>query len=350
MTKTLKKYTLSLSPDYVLSWGFWEAVRELLQNAIDQKHVSSESEIRFEYDDKSETLIVGSSNCHLTPRTLLLGVSDKQSKDKLIGKFGEGYKLALLVLTRLSYEVIIYNQNFIWVPKIEYSTEYNEHILVIYETLAPDPVDGVYFHIRDVSDDNFGKIVENYLPKLSSNCILEEEYLRKKIFVNGLFVCEIKELEYGYNFSPNRIRLDRDRQMAPTFEISWEASRLWEAHEDVEKIYDNLEKDILDVRHVNYIKNNKDNYIVQRFLRDHPDTIPVSSQTEIDRLRGNKTCVVPSPLRDLLRRMHAFVFNRQGTPTERIEGFYHLFKNQLNSEAQREMEAILNDSKKWINQ
>ncbi len=341
------KHLLSLSPEYVLNWGFWEACRELLQNSIDQCRVKPICKQVFQHDASSNTLTIGTTNCKLEPRTLLLGMSSKRSDDNLIGQFGEGYKLALLVLTRLQYEVVIYNGDTIWLPSFEYSELYDEHLLVIEVVVNPSPSDGVSFQIRDVGSDEFDSLTEKYLIGEPTNKIYDEDFMKGRVFVSGLFVCDVEGLEYGYNFAPGRIRLDRDRGMASSFEVTYEASRLWERSGRNEQLYDNLRADMLDTRHVTFAQPSTNRYIVGRYLNEHPNAIPVASQDEIDRHRGCKVQLVSQPLRDLLRRMHAFVFNREGSPTERIERFVHQFSRQLDGEARRELDAILEDSKAW---
>lgn len=91
----MKTIELSLSPKYVSGWGVEEAVREILQNAIDQK--ADGAEVSVSYD--RETLSILTDGARLKTSTLLLGESGKDD-ERYIGKYGEGYKLALLVLTR----------------------------------------------------------------------------------------------------------------------------------------------------------------------------------------------------------------------------------------------------------
>ena len=90
---TTKVYPLSLTRGYVVSWGLREAVREIIQNALD-------SDSDFGYAIDGDTLTVISRYASLSPQTLLLGSSNKGGDISSIGQFGEGYKLALLVLTR----------------------------------------------------------------------------------------------------------------------------------------------------------------------------------------------------------------------------------------------------------
>lgn len=347
MSDGTEKHVLSLSPDYVLSWGLWEAVRELLQNSIDESATNPQAKQVFQYDPASETLTIGTTNCHLEPRTLLLGVSGKRDQTNTIGQFGEGYKIALLVLARLSYDVVLYNGDKIWRPRFEFSEQYQESVLTIEISTNPNPCNGVSFKIRDVDADHFGEINERYLVDVRENLIYDEDYMKGRVFVNGLFVCDVEGLEYGYNFTPDRINLDRDRGMASTFEVAYEASRLWEQSGDDAQLYDNLKAGILDVQHVTYLEPVKNAYVVQTYLTEHDGAIPVSTQDELNRMRGHRVQLVPKALRDLLRRMHSFVFNREGTPSERLERFAHQFRRQLNKEGQRELDAILENSKDW---
>lgn len=341
----LATYELSLSPNYVWKWGFWEAVRELLQNSIDQHAVNAYSQKVLDWS--YPFLTIGNTFCSLPVKTLLLGVTDKEGSVRSIGQFGEGYKLAMLVLSRLSYDVVVLNNDTVWIPRIGFSDKYDERIVTVSVYQATTPVNGVYFRIQDVNEHDFGKLTKNYLGDEPCNKILEEDHLRKRVFVKGLFVCELPELVYGYNFSPDRLRLDRDRGIAPSWEVKYEASRLWQESGDEEKLYGALKEGIPDVRHVVTPPDTTNQYIVGRFLAEHPNSIPVSSQTDMNRCGGSKTQLVPQVLRDLLRRLHKFVFDRSGTPSERLEKFSHAFGHRLCAEGQRELQAIMNASLQW---
>lgn len=345
----IAKHTLSLTPDYVLSWGIWEAVRELLQNAIDQHGNDVQSKLCFDYTPGKEMLIVGATNCCLSPRTLLLGMSTKLADRKAIGQFGEGYKLALLVLTRFNYGVTIRTGNEAWKPAFEFSEEYDSSVLTIERYRTEGDAGGVFFDIEGVTGADFAKITERYLGNTPPNRILYEDYLKGKVFVNGLYVCEVPNLQYGYNFSPDRLKLDRDRGMASTFDITWESSRLWEDNGDDKALYDNLNKGSIDTSFVRLENQSTNTYVVERYLRERPGAVPVSTDAEAQRFQrtGHTICIVPAPLRDLLRRMHKFVFNREGTPTDRIERFQQQFSHQLGNEGKRELESILIASRRW---
>ena len=115
----MTRHKMSLDIGYVSDWGVQEALRELFQNAIDNGI--------WEYRIYNSSIEIRSKNTALTTASLLLGHSCKS--DGAIGKFGEGYKLACLVLTRLSKQVIIDTANEVWRPKLINSRTYKTQLL-----------------------------------------------------------------------------------------------------------------------------------------------------------------------------------------------------------------------------
>jgi len=87
--------------DYVPDWGPWEVVRELATNALD-----SDPGFRMGQTEDG-TLWIEDGGDNLAIRHLLFGVSEKGPH--AVGQFGEGLKLALLVLTRMGLTAHIYS-------------------------------------------------------------------------------------------------------------------------------------------------------------------------------------------------------------------------------------------------
>lgn len=340
-----ERYELSLSPDYVSSWGFWEAIRELLQNSIDQHTETPASMPVLDYTD--DILTIGNTNCVLSPSTLLLGASTKRGDAATIGQFGEGYKLAMLVLARLNWSVAIFNNDKVWKPTFEYSERYESHVLVITVTKAAEPVDGVFFKVAGVGPDEWGIVCENYLGDVPYNRILEDPEQQGRVFINGLFVCQIEALRYGYNFAPNRIRLDRDRRLAPTFEVEYEASSLWEQHGDTDALYANMTAGVPDTRYVTSLPAEVRDGIVSRYTKEHQEAVPIATQDEADRHPGQKVRIVPAALRDLLHRAMVFVTAREDTPTERLEAWHNDHYEKLDVETSQSFAKIVTASRSW---
>lgn len=66
----MKTIELSLSPKYVSGWGVEEAVREILQNAIDQK--ADGAEVSVSYDRETPSILT--DGARLKTSTLLDGI------------------------------------------------------------------------------------------------------------------------------------------------------------------------------------------------------------------------------------------------------------------------------------
>lgn len=47
----MSKYELSISADYVPTWGVVEGAREFFQNALDEQVADPENKMFFEYDE-----------------------------------------------------------------------------------------------------------------------------------------------------------------------------------------------------------------------------------------------------------------------------------------------------------
>jgi hypothetical protein len=125
-------YNLNLASSYCQHWGLWEAIREILQNGEDQFTLNNDNEISVVYDEKNQKLLISNKESILERKTLLLGCTSKDDNDNLIGKFGEGYKIALLILTKLNKKIVIKNfmKNEKWTPELKKDPKYeNEKVL-----------------------------------------------------------------------------------------------------------------------------------------------------------------------------------------------------------------------------
>ena len=72
-----KCYELTLTPDYVSDWTFNDAIRELIQNGIDQEVLDKENHFSVEYDQARQILKLKNTRSVLKINTLLLGRSSK---------------------------------------------------------------------------------------------------------------------------------------------------------------------------------------------------------------------------------------------------------------------------------
>lgn len=245
----MSKYELTISADYVPDWGVVEAVRELFQNALDQETSNPTNKMFFSYDEQDQVLEIGNKHSTLEASSLLLGKTSKANDDLTIGQFGEGYKLAMLILLREDLKVTVYNYNKreVWNPRFVNSRKYNgEKILTVFTStfiFTNPPTNSLIIKVEGVTKDMYDLIVESnlhlrgYGETLESNKgkVLKDPDLKGKVFVSGLFVVEYTDLEYGYDFPPHILKLKRDRSMVSSFDIKSKSADLWDSVKDQDK-------------------------------------------------------------------------------------------------------------------
>ena len=90
----------NMSKDYCSDWTAVDAIREIAQNALD-------SGKKYECAADEHEIDVITYGTVLTPQVFSMGVSQKDGKNA-IGKYGEGFKIAMLVLTRLELNPVIF--------------------------------------------------------------------------------------------------------------------------------------------------------------------------------------------------------------------------------------------------
>ena len=217
----MKKYELSLSRNYVSSWGVDEAIRELLQNAKD-----SSGQEKINIDKNNGTIYIENKNTSIPSSTLLLGNTSKKDDLDKIGQFGEGYKLAILVLLREGKDVSIRNGNKEWTPCFEYSDTFDCEVLCINEIDCNG--NDLIFEISGFEESELNELENEFLGINGQTYnsittgygeILTDPQFKGRIFVEGLPVYEDENFSYGYNFEAKYVTLDRDRKSINIYEL-----------------------------------------------------------------------------------------------------------------------------------
>lgn len=226
----LKNIELSIGKNYVTNWGLWEAVREIIQNGLDAEKEGHP--LTISYDKATETLSIINDGAYLDISSLVLGNSVKGS-DEAIGKYGEGYKLALVVLLRNNKQVKIISGDETWKPTFKESETFNTSVLNIEVEPNNNSEDIVEFEISNITEYEVEKLSKfslrlgeeiNTLRHLRTvDCdygkvILDAEFAGK-FYVEGLFIQSDSNFKYGYDFNSNEVQLDRDRQAINFYDL-----------------------------------------------------------------------------------------------------------------------------------
>lgn len=344
------KFTLPISSEYVNHWGLWQAIRELIQNAYDQE--ISDPECKIEIFHTDDWLYIHTSTGRLEPSTLILGNTSKKADDRLIGVYGEGYKLALLVLCRLGHTPFIHQGKDIWAPKIEYDEQFKSDVLNIHVSQVDREQKGVLFCVGNLPETTWTELQENLIDIRSIDTILRDPSQEGRVYVGGLFVAKIPEFKYGYALSPKSIKLDRDRGMVKNFDLSYLTSLLWAKETKTAEVYNLTRQETMDVRYLEYASTSeyKPQPLSTYFHTQHGESaVPVSSQDEVERATkaGVKWILVPQMLKNLLKRAKEYFIPSTEGPIERLESFVN--RTWLSAEDQKELKEILNLLKGKLN-
>lgn len=302
----VEKIELSISENYVLDWGVEHAVREILQNAIDQSVKIENNDMGI--DVSGDMLLISNKVSSLSRSTLTLGSSSKTDEDDSIGKFGEGYKLALLVLLRNGIDVVIHNfsEKETWIPEIKYSNTYRANVLVISiykEFMTKLPHGDLVFQLTGISDPQ--KVIDSVM--LNENKYTEVIKTSKgkiltggesgNIYVNGLFVAKRSgnELEDSYSFSPKYLKIGRDRNLIDNFDLKTLVASIRCEGLDVEKNANDIINGKPDVSYFSYANFNEKMDSIKETIVKSFKSYPVSNQKSSDYMKisaGIETTII----------------------------------------------------------
>lgn len=355
--ETAKLYHLPLTRDYCRNWTSVEAVREILQNAIDYGH----GKLNYTADDPTGKIEIISDDAFLEPRTLLLGATSKAEDRDSIGSFGEGYKIALLVLAREGIEVKVFNGPFIWTPMFVKSKEFGEEVLAIAEEEIGYDRRGVSFTISGLSREEMETIRNNTLHMQSDigtfHRVEQGDILMDrpgKLYVNGLFICETG-LVHGYNVKPAYIQLERDRQTVSSWDLQWLTKDMWFRTGLHAHVAEMLDQGIKDVEYAQYgtpelVKE----ACYRRFREKHPGAVVASSQEELDKLvaAGLRDVIVVNNSYGSVIKSHAnyntgTVAMAALSPKGELEKFYKEWNRSMSNSAKTAFESLIKRAAKW---
>ena len=220
----MKEYNFTITRNYVSDWGLIEGVREILQNAIDS---SGEMSVNI----KDDTLTISNKGIKLPIKSLLMGYGTKTNDSSSIGGKSEGSLLAIMVLIREGYNVLVTNDDEYWMPKFTYNKDLEEEILTI-EVEHSSPQHIFKYEISGLSEYDIETLLEEFpildkeingenYESVETQCgeiILDEKY-KGRMFVEGLPIQRDDNFEFGYNFKTEYVKLDRDRKAINYYEL-----------------------------------------------------------------------------------------------------------------------------------
>ncbi|MCD7866821.1 MAG: hypothetical protein LUG62_01170 [Clostridiales bacterium] len=305
----MRKYELSISADYVPSWGIVEAVREFFQNSIDEETRDDSNKMFFRYDADTETFQIGNKHSELDIKTLLFGTTTKSDDKDMIGCHGEGYKIATTVLLRCGKTVVFNNycRREIWRPRLVKSRKYDGMMVPTFfvETSAvweKVPEHSLVIEIGGITTEEYEQIKVSNLhmqeyEKISTyyGDILKDEKYVGKVFTGGLYICEEPRLDIGVDFKPCFVKLERDRSMVDSFDVQWYSSKMVEQVKDAELVKKSLNSYSGYYVNSSCVPMDLKNEIAEDFINEFgAKAVPVASQDDMDGMkkRGYRPVIV----------------------------------------------------------
>lgn len=364
----MPKYELSITKDYAPDWTVVDSIRELFQNALDQQIVRTDNPMFWSYENG--VFKVGNAKSVLATKSLLLGASTKSDDDETIGKFGEGYKIATLVLTRLGKKVKFYNYGAreLWSADFNYSKKYGTELLMFNVdkkfpwTSIPD--NDLTIEVEGITEDEMQNIIESNLhmqeyKKISATHgeVLLDEKHRGKMFVNGLYISEVQKFHYGYNFKPSRVKLDRDRKLIEEFDLKWTTSQLWSSSKDEEMVKLASELVLKSAPDVSYIVsasyssvNDVSRTVANEFVEEYGAlAVPVSTQQEADSVpKTHKPIIVSENVASMVRSSYVY---KEPEPVyiptflDKVELWLITHGSNIKRDARRELSNLIHEEK-----
>ena len=372
-------YELSLTPNYVSDWTFNDALRELIQNGIDQETIRPDNKFSIDYDEGKEVIRLVNKNAKLKISTLLLGKTNKSNDEDTVGQFGEGYKIAALVLNRLGKTFTIYNneKKEIWTSRFKNSAKWGSEILAFYIEKQPDADEkNLVIEIGHVNWTEYDGLSDIWLGlsaeydetekvETSYGEILLGEEMAGKTYVNGLYVACNEELKHGYNFKAKYINLERDRKAC----ASWNARQVTakmiaeamvQGKMEIKTVRRMIEEDTNDVYNMEFNQYCDDIKEVKKMLINEfdkqnilPMSIPVGNAEDARKVKayGGNAILVPSKVAALLKdetrerieQLENLPVTEQLTLREKFQRWYDIYSDQLKNNAKDELMTLINE-------
>ena len=259
--------SLGISPESTPDWGIQEALREFLQNYLDNTEES-----QHHYEDGVLTLL--NQNTVIEKASLLVGKSSKRGCTESRGRHGDGLCSALAVLVREGISHSITNGAELWTVESHYCPTFKDDIIRL--VISPTPDEGCFEVKIHITEEDYEEMVTRCLPfqenldifPTEQGDILLDEAMKGYIFVGGMFVCVDNNLSKGYNFKPNQLKLDRDRSLARTWDIisitDNMIAEMSNSEEHVDTVVDMVTSNCQDVTHLTWSSNSVSDEVVEK--------------------------------------------------------------------------------------
>lgn len=339
----------NITKNYVPDWTVQDAMRELLQNAIDADPEGYSIKL-VKCDNGDGTFEYA---CQITTGTLLpleslyLGESGKRDDSDKLGVHGEGLKLAMLVLLREGREPDIHSEHYIF-PEFVIT---NQAIEVL--QFSCSKIEGAWEPDTTMiefncTEEEFKQFEQKHLPIGTPYGILADAK-PDSLYVGGLEISSIG-LNYSYNLSPTKIKLERDRRVADVFRVQEAIAELWIEHAETHnEAWDTIAEGML-----------KQVYDFEGFAAIEPPQPLIDAVTRIANTFDKPPIANYMSYSGYIGRHVPFTFysvyqhnpnkrvaTKQLEPADLLTAWFHKNRSYFRKAGKKRMAKLIEDAKKW---
>jgi hypothetical protein len=272
---------LTVESTYCQNWTIIDALRELIQNAVD-------TDTKVSFTRKGIFYEIKDNGCGVKLSDFLIGRSSKQSDDKAIGQFGEGAPVGCLVLSRNHRQVIIRSLDKQYSFSLQYDNQWGSDLLTIeIEPCSTSTGTSVLVECSDDELDTAKSLFTKFNPPpvlAKVKGIADIISAIGIVYVNGLAVTKINSV-LGYNFFDKSL-VNRDRAAIGYDAICTQISRTISELTNKEIIITLLKEAV-----------HNDSSKIEFSVNFLPK--PTQWRTCIKLLFGNRVCLSSTPTSDL---------------------------------------------------
>ena len=229
----MPKVSLNLAEHYVENWGAWEVGREIICNAID---ADADYKLRVISDDE---FIVTTETEPSVAALCVIGASTKRGTQD-IGQFGEGFKLAALVATRMGGFVEVQTPSGKLTFSLEEARGIDDRVLYVNVDGRTRRSCGCMTHVKlqGVAAAINGKFVSR------ERTMIEKAKGPLSVYIKGVFIKTFTAVSlWDWNVD---ITLNRDRAIVDMWDVSNKIKDYLSGDEDVtqevlEKVFRNTD-------------------------------------------------------------------------------------------------------------
>jgi len=239
-----------ISTEYRSQWSEWEAVREFVQNPLDETESLPELS---ETEDGWVCLSDNGAGCEVT-NMIILGKSEKNGANKR-GQYGEGSKMGAVVLLKAGYNVKCQSRD--WIIEYKLGKLFDETVMEYHITKTNGDMKGFKTMIKGIDYKVVKKyLTERFVSNISTDVLHSDSTYGKlltgkyigKMYVKNIYVCDApKKSEFGYDLTS--VSTGTDRNFMNSWDMNRNIGRLLSTVKDketIKRIIELQQKDILE--------------------------------------------------------------------------------------------------------